>query len=171
VEANNQSIQWCSQGLQASLDCWRNGYLWTYLYFDNSFLRENYYRRLPSIGLVTGILWYAHRTLSTIYATERPSYNCVHIHLLLLSLISKVWVPNRRKGYTIMLKKSSNPARGMAQWIGATILLLTRHWLAEPLDQTSNPVETEATKSLARNTGYTTYLSKCWWLQLSVNTR
>jgi hypothetical protein len=71
VEANNQSIQQCSQGLQAGIDCWRNGYLQTYLYFDNSFLRENYYRRLPSIGLPTGILWYAHRTPSTIYATAR----------------------------------------------------------------------------------------------------
>jgi hypothetical protein len=68
VEMNNQSIQRCSQGLQAGIDCWRNGYLWTYLYFDDSFLRENYYRRLPSIGLPTGILWYAHRTPSTIYA-------------------------------------------------------------------------------------------------------
>jgi hypothetical protein len=90
VDENNQSIQRCSQRLQAGLDCWRNGYLQTYLYFDDSFLRENYYRRLPSIGLVTGILWYAHRTPSTIYATQRPSYNCVHIHLRLLSLISKV---------------------------------------------------------------------------------
>jgi hypothetical protein len=34
-------------------------------------LRENYYRRLPTIGLVTGILWYAHRTPSTIYATAK----------------------------------------------------------------------------------------------------
>jgi hypothetical protein len=71
VEANNQSIQRCSQGLQASIDCWRNGYLHTYLYFDDSFLRDNYYRRLPSIGLPTGILWYAHRTPSTIYATAK----------------------------------------------------------------------------------------------------
>jgi hypothetical protein len=102
---------------------------------------------------------------------QKPSYNCVHIHLRLLSLISKVWDLNRRKGYTITLKKSSNLAWGIARWIGTTILLLTRHWLAEPLDQTSNPIETEATKSSERNTGYTTYLSKCWWLQPSVNTR
>jgi hypothetical protein len=71
VEANNQSIQRRSQGLQAGIDCWRNGYLRTYLYFDDSFLRENYYRRLPSIGLPTGIFWYAHRTPSTIYATAK----------------------------------------------------------------------------------------------------
>jgi hypothetical protein len=71
VDENNQSIQRRSQGLQAGLDCWRNGYLRTYLYFDDSFLRENYYRRLPTIGLVTGILWYAHRTPSTIYATAK----------------------------------------------------------------------------------------------------
>jgi hypothetical protein len=71
VEANNQSIQRHSQGLQAGIDCWRNGYLWMYVYFDNSFLRENYYRRLPTIRLLTGILWYVHRTPSTIYATAK----------------------------------------------------------------------------------------------------
>jgi hypothetical protein len=56
VDANNQSIQRCSQGLQAGLDCWRNRYLRMYLYFNDSFLRESYYRRLPTIGLATGIL-------------------------------------------------------------------------------------------------------------------
>jgi hypothetical protein len=71
VDENNQSIQQRSQGLQAGLDCWRNGYLWMYLYFDDSFLRENSYWRLPTIGLTTGILWYTHRTPSTIYATEK----------------------------------------------------------------------------------------------------
>jgi hypothetical protein len=71
VEANNQGIQRCSQGLQAGIDCWRNGYLRTYLYFDDSFLRENYYRHLPTIGCPTGILWYAHRTPSTIYAMAK----------------------------------------------------------------------------------------------------
>jgi hypothetical protein len=76
---------------------------------------------------------------------QRPSYNCVHIHLQLLSLISKIWVPNRRKGYTIMLKKSSNPAQGIMRWLGTTILLFMRHWLVEPLDQISNPIETEPT--------------------------
>jgi hypothetical protein len=70
VDANNQSIQRCSQGLQAGLDRWRNGYLWTYLYFNDSFLSENDYWHLP-IGLATGILWYAHRTPSTIYATAK----------------------------------------------------------------------------------------------------
>ena len=68
VDANKQSIQRCSQGLQAGLDCWRNGYLQMYLYFDDSFLSENYYWRLPTIGLATGILWYARRTPHTIYA-------------------------------------------------------------------------------------------------------
>jgi hypothetical protein len=43
----------------------------TYLYFDDSYLRENYYRRLPTIGRPTGILWYAHRTPTTIYATAK----------------------------------------------------------------------------------------------------
>jgi hypothetical protein len=71
VDVNNQSIQPCSQELQAGLDCWRNGYLQMYLYFDNSFLRENYYRGLPTIRLTTGILWYAHRTPSTIYAMAK----------------------------------------------------------------------------------------------------
>jgi hypothetical protein len=70
VEANNQSIQRV-QGLQAGIDCWRNGYLQTYLYFDDSFLSENYYRRLPTIGCPTGILWYMHKTPSTIYATAK----------------------------------------------------------------------------------------------------
>jgi hypothetical protein len=71
VEVNNQSIQQCSQGLQAGIDCWRNGYLRTYLYFDNSFLRENYYWRLPTIRRPTEILWYAHKTPSIIYATAK----------------------------------------------------------------------------------------------------
>jgi hypothetical protein len=71
VEDNNQSIQRRSQGLQAGIDCWRNGYLQTYLYFDDFFLRENYYRCLPTIGCLTGILWYAHKTPSTIYATAK----------------------------------------------------------------------------------------------------
>jgi hypothetical protein len=71
VDKSNQSIQRRSQGLQAGLDCWRNGYLRTYLYFDDSFLRENYFRHLPTIGLATGILWYTHRTPSTIYAMAK----------------------------------------------------------------------------------------------------
>jgi hypothetical protein len=45
--------------------------LGTYLYFDDSFLRENYYHRLPFVGLPTGILWYTHRTPSTIYAMAK----------------------------------------------------------------------------------------------------
>ena len=69
MDENNQSIQRRSQGLQAGLDCWRNGYLRTYLYFDDCFLRENYYRRLPTLEI--GILWYARRTPSTIYATAK----------------------------------------------------------------------------------------------------
>jgi hypothetical protein len=68
VDANNQSIQRRSQGLQAGLHCWRNGYLRTYLYFKDSFLRENYYQHLPT-GLGIGILWYARRTPSTIYTS------------------------------------------------------------------------------------------------------
>jgi hypothetical protein len=42
ADTNNQSIQQRSQGLQAGLDCWRNGYLQTYLYFHNFLLCENY---------------------------------------------------------------------------------------------------------------------------------
>jgi hypothetical protein len=42
-----------------------------YLYFDDSFLRENYYRCLPTIRLATGILWYTHRTPSTIYTMAK----------------------------------------------------------------------------------------------------
>jgi hypothetical protein len=71
VDVNNQSIQWRSHGLQAGLDCWRNGYLQMYLYFDDSFLRKNYYWHLPTIGLTTGILWFAHRTPSTIYTMAK----------------------------------------------------------------------------------------------------
>jgi hypothetical protein len=70
VGVNKQSIQRHSQGLQAGLDCWRNGYLQMYLYFDDSFLRDNYNWRLPT-GLEIGILWYARRTPSTIYATAK----------------------------------------------------------------------------------------------------
>jgi hypothetical protein len=78
VEANNQSIQ-RAQGLQAGIDCWRNGYLRTYLYFDDSFLRENYYRRFPTIRCPTGILWYVHKTPSTIYAmANRIIQLCPH---------------------------------------------------------------------------------------------
>jgi hypothetical protein len=54
VDENNQSIQRRSQGLQAGLDCWRNGYLRTYLYFDDCFLRENYYRCLPQLVSSSG---------------------------------------------------------------------------------------------------------------------
>jgi hypothetical protein len=43
-----------------------------YLYFDDSFLSENYYQRLPTI-LEIGILRYAHRTPSTIYAMAKGS--------------------------------------------------------------------------------------------------
>jgi hypothetical protein len=71
VEENNQSIQQRSQGLQAGIDCWRNGYFQMYLFFDDSYLRENYYRCLPTIGRPTGILWYVHRTPSTIYAMAK----------------------------------------------------------------------------------------------------
>jgi hypothetical protein len=41
-----------------------------YLYFDDSFLCENYYQCLPT-GLEIGILWYARRTPSTIYAMAK----------------------------------------------------------------------------------------------------
>jgi hypothetical protein len=61
VNENNQSIQRRSQRLQAGLDCWENGYLRTYLYFDDCFLRENYYRRLPTLDI--GVLWYVRSTL------------------------------------------------------------------------------------------------------------
>jgi hypothetical protein len=45
--------------------------LQTYLYFDDFILRENYYWRLPTIGCLTGILWYTHKTPSTFYATAK----------------------------------------------------------------------------------------------------
>jgi hypothetical protein len=113
VEVNNQSIQRHSQGLQAGIDCWRNGYLQTYLYFDNSFLRENYYWHLPTIGLPTGILWYEHRTPSTIYAMAKAIIQlCPHSPTAPLPDFQNL-SPKRRKGYTITLKKSSNPARGI----------------------------------------------------------
>jgi hypothetical protein len=113
MEANNQSIQQCSQGLQAGIDCWKNGYLRTYLYFDDSFLRENYYRRLPSIGLPTGILWYAHRTPSTIYATAKAIIQlCPHSPTAPLPDFQSL--SPKQKRYTITLKKSSNPAQGIA---------------------------------------------------------
>jgi hypothetical protein len=84
VDKNNKRIQRCSQGLQAGLVCWRNGYLRTYLYFNDSFLRENYYRRLPTLEIV--ILWYARRTPSTIYATAKAIIQlCSHSPMAPLS--------------------------------------------------------------------------------------
>jgi hypothetical protein len=50
VDVHNQSIQRRSQGLQASLDCWRNRYLRTYLYFDDSFVRITTGTSLPDLG-------------------------------------------------------------------------------------------------------------------------
>jgi hypothetical protein len=89
VESNNQSIQRCSQGLQAGIDCWRNGYLRTYLYFNDFFLRENYYRRLLSDARQGYFgMRIRHHPQST--PRQSASYNCVHILLQLLSLISKV---------------------------------------------------------------------------------
>jgi hypothetical protein len=70
VDANNQSIQRCSQGLQAGLDYWWNGYLRTYLFFDDGFLLDNYYQCLP-IKSELEISWYAHRTPPTIYAMAK----------------------------------------------------------------------------------------------------
>ncbi len=70
MDANNQSIQGRSQGLQAGLDYWWNRYLWTYFCFDDCFLRDNYYWRLP-IGSELGIIWYPRRTPSTIYAMAK----------------------------------------------------------------------------------------------------
>jgi hypothetical protein len=111
VDENNQSTQRCSQGLQAGLDCWRNRYLWMYLYFDDSFLRENYYRRLPT-GLGIGILWYAHRTPSTIYATAKAIIQlCPHSPTAPLPDFQSLSPEQKRKGYTSTLKKSSNPAQ------------------------------------------------------------
>ena len=85
VEANNQLVQsplGCSTRTQvlspeeslhpsfrAGLVRWRNGYLRTYHYFDDCFLRHRYYNRLP--GRAVGIALFAHRTPSTIYATTR----------------------------------------------------------------------------------------------------
>jgi hypothetical protein len=108
VDKNNQSIQRHSQGLQAGLDCWRNRYLQTYLYFDDCFLRENYYRRLPTLEI--GILWYARRTPSTICATAKAIIQlCPHSPMAPLPDFQSL-SPNRRKGYTSTLKKRSNPS-------------------------------------------------------------
>jgi hypothetical protein len=40
-----------------------------YLYFDDFFLHENYYRRLPTLEI--GVRWYVRRTPSTIYVTAK----------------------------------------------------------------------------------------------------
>jgi hypothetical protein len=70
VDVNNQSIQRRSQGLQAGLDYWWNGCLQTYLFFDDGFLLDNYYCRLP-IKSELGLSWYACRTPPTIYAMAK----------------------------------------------------------------------------------------------------
>jgi hypothetical protein len=162
VEANNQSIQRRSQGLQASIDCWRNGYMQTYLYFDDSLLRENYYRRLPTIRRPTGILWYAHRTPSTIYATAKAIIQlCPHSPTAPLPDFQSL-SPKQKEGIYHHIEEELKPSSGNCALTRCHDTFVTRHWLTEPLDQISNPVETEPTKSLERNTGYTTYLSKCW---------
>jgi hypothetical protein len=90
VEENNQSIQRRSQGLQAGIDCWRN-----------STCRRIFTLMTPTLGRITTGAYLlsdarqgyfgmciGHHLQST--PQQRTSYNCVHIHLRLLSLISKV---------------------------------------------------------------------------------
>jgi hypothetical protein len=108
VDKNNQSIQRCSQGLQAGLDCWRNGYLRTYLYFDDSFLRENYYRRLPTLEI--GILWYTRRTPSTIYSTAKAIIQlCSHSPTAPLPVFQSL-SPKQKEGIYQLIEESSNPS-------------------------------------------------------------
>jgi hypothetical protein len=112
VEVNNQSIQWRSQGLQAGIDCWRNGYLRTYIYFDNSVLRENYYRSLPTIGRPTGILWYAHRTPSTIYAMAKAIIQlCPHSPLAPLPDFQNL-SPEQKEGIYHQVEEELEPGSG-----------------------------------------------------------
>jgi hypothetical protein len=112
VDASNQSIQRCSQGLQAGLDCWRNGYMRTYLYFDDSFLRENYYRCLPTIGLATGILWYAHRTPSTIYAMAKAIIQlCPHSPMAPLPDFQSL-SPKHKEGIYHHIEEELKPGSG-----------------------------------------------------------
>jgi hypothetical protein len=119
VEANNQSIQGRSQGLQAGIDCWRNGYLRMYLYFDDSFLRENYYQRLPTIGCPTGILWYTHRTPSTIYATAKAIIQlCPHSPMAPLPDFQNL-SPKQKEGIYHHVEEELEPGSGNR--------VLTRH--------------------------------------------
>jgi hypothetical protein len=124
VEANNQSIQQCSQGLQAGIDCWRNGYLQTYLYFDDSFLRENYYRRLPTIRLPTGILWYMHRTPSTIDAMAKAIIQlCPHSPTAPLSDFQGL-SPKQKEGIYHHIEEELKPGSGdcMLTWCHDTFV-------------------------------------------------
>jgi hypothetical protein len=170
VDANNQSIQRCSQGLQAGLDCWRNGYLWMYLYFDDSFLSENYYWRLPTI-LKIGILRYAHRTPSTIYAMAKAIIQlCPHWTMAPLPDFQSL-SPKQKEGIYQHIEEKLKPSlvNCTVNWHHYTFAHEALACGATGPDL--QPRRDISYKSTERNTGYTTYLSKCWWLQPSVNTR
>jgi hypothetical protein len=81
---------------------------WTYLYFDDSFLHENYYRRLPN-GLEIGILWYAHKTPSTIYATAKAIIQlCPHSPMAPLPDFQSL-SPEQKEGIYLHVEEKLKP--------------------------------------------------------------
>jgi hypothetical protein len=71
--------------------------------------RENYYQRLPTIGLATGILWYAHRTPSTIYATARAIIQlCPHSQTAPLPYFQSL-SPKQKEGIYQHVKEGLKP--------------------------------------------------------------
>jgi hypothetical protein len=90
----------------------------TYLYFDDSFLRENYYQHLPTIGRPTGILWYAHRTPSTIYATAKAIIQlCPRSPTAPLPDFQS-WSPEQKEGIYHHIEEELEPGSGnhMLTW-------------------------------------------------------
>jgi hypothetical protein len=159
VEDNNQSIQPRSQGLQAGIDCWRNRYLRTYLYFDDFFLRENYYRCLPTIGCPTGILWYARKTPSTIYATAKCIIQlCPHSPTAPLPDFQGLR-PKQKEGIYHHIEEELKPGSG-------NHALTRRHnyFVCEALARgaTGPNLQPYRDRTYEVYTGYTSYLSKCW---------
>ena len=80
LEGSNRKIHQPSVGIRAGLDRWRSGRLKTHLYFDDSLLRDKYFRRLPSAAWDLGALWRAGNEPSTTCATAKATLRlCPHL--------------------------------------------------------------------------------------------
>jgi hypothetical protein len=88
-----------------------------FLYFDDSFLRENYYRRLPN-GLEIGIRWYTHKTPSTIYAMAKAIIQlCPHSPMAPLPEFQSL-SPRQKEGIYPHIKEKLKPClvNHMVNW-------------------------------------------------------